>query len=276
MPYVVPFDPGAYRRPARLRRELGYGTGYPLYVAAVGGTAVGRRPARADRRGVRAGAQRGAGRADGDGDRAAAGPRGAPGRGGDGGSAVSVDSLFEHLACADVAVVQGGLSTTMELTAARRPFVYFPLAHHWEQQHFVAHRLDHYGAGIRDGLRVHDTPELAAAMMAARLPVRPAYRPVRRGGADKAAELSGERAHRLTYGQLPHPSTWAPSVPIAASRPSGSTLAAGARSATVAVAWARCRHASSGLVLVRLFGAAVGDDPETGHREDECGRQHHQ
>ena len=37
-----------------------------------------------------------------------------------------VDSLFEHLACADVAVVQGGLSTTMELTAARRPFVYFP------------------------------------------------------------------------------------------------------------------------------------------------------
>ena len=28
--------------PARLRRRLGYGTGYPLYVAAVGGTAVGR------------------------------------------------------------------------------------------------------------------------------------------------------------------------------------------------------------------------------------------
>ena len=42
VPYVVPFDPGAYRRPQRLRRELGYGTGYPLYLAAVGGTAVGR------------------------------------------------------------------------------------------------------------------------------------------------------------------------------------------------------------------------------------------
>jgi hypothetical protein len=42
VPYVVPFDPAAYRRPARLRRELGYGTGYPLYLAAVGGTAVGR------------------------------------------------------------------------------------------------------------------------------------------------------------------------------------------------------------------------------------------
>ena len=62
---------------------------------------------------------------------------------------------FAHLACADAAVVQGGLSTTMELVAAQRPFVYFPLARHWEQQHFVAHRLDHYRAGTRIGLR-HD------------------------------------------------------------------------------------------------------------------------
>jgi len=33
VPYVVPFDPSAFRRPAALRRSLGYGTGYPLYVA---------------------------------------------------------------------------------------------------------------------------------------------------------------------------------------------------------------------------------------------------
>src|SRR4029453_4979515 len=32
-----------------------------------------------------------------------------------------VDGLFAHLAAADAAVVQGGLSTTMELGAARRP-----------------------------------------------------------------------------------------------------------------------------------------------------------
>ena len=60
--------------------------------------------------------------------------------------------LFEHLACADAAVVQGGLSTTMELVATGRPFIYFPLRRHWEQQHFVTHRLNHYRAGLRDNL----------------------------------------------------------------------------------------------------------------------------
>ena len=33
----------------------------------------------------------------------------------------------------DLAVVQGGLTTTMELVAGRRPFLYFPLANHFEQ-----------------------------------------------------------------------------------------------------------------------------------------------
>jgi UDP:flavonoid glycosyltransferase YjiC (YdhE family) len=187
VPYVVPFDPASYRRPARLRRELGYGNGYPLYLAAVGGTAVGRdlleltaeafalvRKEEPDDRMVMV-----------------TGPRldpallanveGMEKRG-------YVDSLFAHLACADLSVVQGGLSTTMELTAARRPFVYFPLANHWEQQHFVAHRLDHYGAGVRMDYSSTSPRDLAAAMIAARK-ARPAYRPVRRGGADRAAEL---------------------------------------------------------------------------------------
>jgi UDP:flavonoid glycosyltransferase YjiC (YdhE family) len=97
-----------------------------------------------------------------------------------------VPNLFEHLACADVAVVQGGLSTTMELVAARRPFIYFPLAHHWEQQHFVTHRLDHYQAGIRMDFAKTKPAELAAAMIAAQ-GHKPAYRAVPRGGADKAA-----------------------------------------------------------------------------------------
>ena len=99
-----------------------------------------------------------------------------------------VDSLFAHLACADLSVVQGGLSTTMELVAARRPFIYFPLAHHWEQQHFVAHRLDHYGAGVRMDYATTTPPDLAAAMISARSK-RPSSRPVRRGGADRAAAL---------------------------------------------------------------------------------------
>jgi hypothetical protein len=33
--------------------------------------------------------------------------------------------------------VQGGLTTSMELTANGRPFLYFPLGHHFEQNFHV-------------------------------------------------------------------------------------------------------------------------------------------
>ena len=58
-----------------------------------------------------------------------------------------VHDLYRHLAACDLAVVQGGLTTTMELTAARRPFIYVPLRHHFEQNFHVRHRLDRYRAG---------------------------------------------------------------------------------------------------------------------------------
>jgi UDP:flavonoid glycosyltransferase YjiC (YdhE family) len=101
-----------------------------------------------------------------------------------------VPNLFEHLACADAAVVQGGLSTTMELVATGRPFIYFPLRRHWEQQHFVTHRLDHYRAGLRMDYATTSPGDLAAAMRTALAQngTGPRYRPVPRGGADRAAE----------------------------------------------------------------------------------------
>ena len=58
-----------------------------------------------------------------------------------------VHDLYRHLAACDLAVVQGGLTTTMELAANRRPFLYFPLRHHFEQNFHVRHRLERYGAG---------------------------------------------------------------------------------------------------------------------------------
>ena len=61
--------------------------------------------------------------------------------------------LYRHLAACDLAVVQGGLTTAMELTANRRPFIYFPLEHHFEQNIHVRHRLERYRAGRLDGLR---------------------------------------------------------------------------------------------------------------------------
>jgi UDP:flavonoid glycosyltransferase YjiC (YdhE family) len=79
----------------------------------------------------------------------------------------------------------------MELVAARRPFVYFPLAHHWEQQHFVTHRLDHYRAGVRMDYASTSPRELADALTTAQR-TKASYRPVRRGGADRAAaQLAG-------------------------------------------------------------------------------------
>ena len=60
-----------------------------------------------------------------------------------------VPNLDRHLAACDLALVQGGLTTCMELTAAGTPFLYFPLKNHFEQNFHVAHRLDRYGAGRR-------------------------------------------------------------------------------------------------------------------------------
>ncbi len=82
VPYVVPFNPTAYRRTSALRQRLGYGTGYPLYVAAVGGTAVGLDLLGLDRGGLRDRPQGATKRPDGHGHRpTAAAKRAARGRG---------------------------------------------------------------------------------------------------------------------------------------------------------------------------------------------------
>lgn len=102
-----------------------------------------------------------------------------------------VPDLDVHLAACDVAVVQGGLTTTMELTAARRPFLYFPLRNHFEQELHVAHRLERYRAGRR--MRFDDsTPATIAAAIAQELDRTVDYRPVEPGGAARAASLIAE------------------------------------------------------------------------------------
>lgn len=76
-----------------------------------------------------------------------------------------VDQLYRHLAACDLAVVQGGLTTTMELTANRRPFIYFPLRHHFEQNFHVRHRLDRFGAGRCMDFERSGPAEIAAAIV---------------------------------------------------------------------------------------------------------------
>ena len=106
-----------------------------------------------------------------------------------------VHDLYGLLAACDLAIVQGGLSTCMELAAAGRPFLYFPLAGHFEQRFHVPRRLERYGAGTRLEY-AETTPELLAEMVVRHLGRsgdepglgRPT-RPVETDGARRAAEL---------------------------------------------------------------------------------------
>jgi UDP:flavonoid glycosyltransferase YjiC (YdhE family) len=90
-----------------------------------------------------------------------------------------------------VAVVHGGLATTMELTAARRPFIYFPLKHHFEQQLHVRHRLDRYDAGRCMDIDT-SPPDVIANAIADELVPEAHYRPVETDGARRAAALIAE------------------------------------------------------------------------------------
>jgi pimeloyl-ACP methyl ester carboxylesterase/predicted glycosyltransferase len=102
-----------------------------------------------------------------------------------------VADLYRHLAACDLAVVQGGLTTTMELVAARRPFLYVPLARHFEQQIHVPRRLAQYRAGRRLDYAAIDPDYLAEAIVTEI--GRPAdYRPVETDGAARAAALLAE------------------------------------------------------------------------------------
>ncbi|HKB19683.1 MAG TPA: alpha/beta fold hydrolase [Gaiellaceae bacterium] len=102
-----------------------------------------------------------------------------------------VHDLYRHLAACDVAVVQGGLTTAMELTANRRPFLYFPLRHHFEQNFHVRHRLGRYGAGRCMDFETDGPSEIAAAI-AEELGREVDYLPVETDGAERAAKLIAE------------------------------------------------------------------------------------
>ncbi len=184
--YVLPFDPADFADTGHLRRELGHDPDRPLIVASVGGSGVGihllRRIAvafrllRSDVPDARL--------------LLVCGPRIDPGaiEPVEGMEVVGyVHDLFRTLACCDLAVVQGGLTTTMELVANRRPFISIPLRNHFEQNHHVAHRLRRYGAPPPTPYE-EATPEKLAALMRERLGAPVDYLPVETGGAGRAAE----------------------------------------------------------------------------------------
>ena len=103
-----------------------------------------------------------------------------------------VPDLYRPLAASDLAVVQGGLTTTMELAAARRPFLYIPLQHHFEQNFHVRHRLERYGAGRCVSYDEAGDPDWLAQAIAEEIDGRVGSRPVETAGAERAASLLAE------------------------------------------------------------------------------------
>jgi pimeloyl-ACP methyl ester carboxylesterase/predicted glycosyltransferase len=102
-----------------------------------------------------------------------------------------VHNLYRNLAACDLAIVQGGLTTSMELTAQKRPFLYFPLRHHFEQGFHVRHRLERYGAGRHMDFD-ESPPERIAAAIADELGRDTNYLPVETDGARRAAHRIAE------------------------------------------------------------------------------------
>ena len=79
----------------------------------------------------------------------------------------------------------------MELTGARRPFLYFPLKHHFEQQRHVRHRLERYRAGRCMDIDT-SPPDVVADAIAGELDRQVDPRPIEADGARRAATLIAE------------------------------------------------------------------------------------
>jgi predicted glycosyltransferase len=185
--YIGGVDLGALGDREALRAELGYAPDEQICIVSVGGSGVGEPLLRRVIEAVplarrRAPALRAI---------VVAGPRIDPARlpAAEGVEVRGyVPDLPRHLACCDLGIVQGGLTTCMELAAARTPFLYLPLAHHFEQCFHVDHRLRRLGAGRRIDYAATDADALAEAIVEA-LAQPAAWSPVDQGGARRAADL---------------------------------------------------------------------------------------
>lgn len=104
--------------------------------------------------------------------------------------------LYRTLAACDLAVVQGGLTTCMELTVLRKPFVHVPLRRHFEQNFHVRRRLGRYEAGRCLEYPDAVDPDALAEVVAKELTREIAYLPVETDGAARAADLLAELVQR--------------------------------------------------------------------------------
>ncbi|MFT4119365.1 alpha/beta fold hydrolase [Bradyrhizobium sp.] len=188
--YIIGEHPDSFGDRAALRRRLGYRDGERVCIVTVGGSGVGAHlierilqsyPLAAEKMpGLRMIVVAGPRIAQ----SAFAAPAGVELRS-------FVPDLDRHLAACDLALVQGGLTTCMELAAASTPFLYFPLRNHFEQNFHVAHRLDRYRAGRRMEF-ASSTPETIAGAMVEELTTPRQSGLVEANGAARAAKMLAE------------------------------------------------------------------------------------
>jgi predicted glycosyltransferase len=184
--YVLSFNPDEYKNKAEIRKLLDYGTG-PLIVCSIGGTSAGKNLLDLCSKAypimkkevpnlqmvLVCGpllAQNSIQASD--------------------GIIVKgyVPELFKHLAAADLCIVTGGGTVTLELIALKKPFLYFPLEQHFEQEIDVATRCERFGAGVK--MRYSETtPELLAEEALANMGKKVNYPPLPLDGAQNAAEI---------------------------------------------------------------------------------------
>lgn len=183
--YILPFQPDDYRDIGAIRAQLGYGKGR-LIICTVGGTSIGRellelcgksypliKKRIPDVRMILIAGPRMS-------DNSIDVPVGVEVRG-------YVPLLHRHLAACDIAITQAGGTTTLELTALKRPFIYFPIEGHCEQERYVAGRLSRHRAGI--GMRLSESsPQMLAEQVISNIGKEVNYAAIPVDGAHQAAQ----------------------------------------------------------------------------------------
>lgn len=197
--YALPFNPEAIEDQAELKKKLGYGP-EPLVLVTVGGTAVGaallNKAAEAypiikktvkDLNMV-----------------IVAGPRIPTSyvKANDGVKVLGmVPELYRHMAAADLVITSGGGTTTTELQALNKPFLYFPLLDHFEQQIDVAYHLEKKGIGVKMDYASTSPEDLADAVIA-NLGKETNYPKVSCQGVQGTAKHINDVIERINNGEL--------------------------------------------------------------------------
>jgi UDP:flavonoid glycosyltransferase YjiC (YdhE family) len=102
-----------------------------------------------------------------------------------------VPNLYRHMGAADLCIVSGGGTITLELTALEKPFLYFPLEQHFEQEVSVASRCQRHGAGIKM-VCSKTSPELLAETVVANIDKEVNYAKIPINGSKEMAKRINE------------------------------------------------------------------------------------